>query len=221
MRILLNKYLCSHKILVHAMPMVLLTFVAIVYSCGTSLFYPCPEMFDYGIQLCGGPCFQLRQGIGTFDLVFTILLPLSCIIFFNCLLIVRVIQQKRRMAQKNVWTKNLGMLVQLLTISILHTIVWMPIVVVTLIVLASKTSSDFILQLQESWVLINIIYLAVLGNPIVCIFAIPEIREKVAYMKDKIKGRLGTNSINQTHPSTGHAVITNRLPKEQKLVINL
>lgn len=215
MRILLNIYLHSHKILVHAVPMVTVITVAVVYSCATSLFYPCPEMFDYGIQLCGGPCFQLRQGIGTFDLVFTIFLPLPCIIFFNTLLIIRVIQQKRRMAQKNVWKKNLGMLVQLLSVSILHTVVWMPVIIVIIVVLAGQTPSDLILQLQGSWVLINIIYLAVLGNPIVCIFAVPEIREKVISLKDRVTGRVGGNSTNQTHPSTAHAIISNRVQKEQ------
>lgn len=191
--------------------MIVLVVVAVVYSCATSLFYPCPEQFAYDIQLCGGPCFQLRQGIGTFDLVFTIFLPLPCIIFFNCLLIIRVIQQKRRMATKNVWKKNLGMLVQLLSVSVLHTVVWMPVILVIIVVLASKTPSDLILQLQGSWVLINIIYLAVLGNPVVCIFAIPEIREKVINVKNGITRRHLTSSINPTHPSTAHTFQTNRL----------
>ena len=182
--------------------MIIVTVVAVVYSCATCLFYPCEEQFSYEIQLCGGPCFQLEKRIGTFDLIFTIFIPLPCIIFFNCLLIIRVIQQKRRMAQRNVWKKNFGMLVQLLSVSVLHTVVWMPVIIVIIVTLASNSPSDLIIQLQGSWVLINIIYLAVLGNPLVCIFAIPEIREKAIAFKNRILQRFFGYTINQIHPIT-------------------
>lgn len=189
----------------------MLTVVAVVYSCATCLFYPCEEQYSYESQLCGGPCFQLHKGIGTFDLIFTIYIPLPCIIFFNCLLIIRVIRQKRRMSQKNVWKKNFGMLVQLLSVSILHTVVWMPVIIVIIIALGSNPPSDLIIQLQGSLVLINIIYLAVLGNPVVCLYAIPEIREKVITFKNRIRQRFFGYDVNQIHPLSVKTFQTNRL----------
>ncbi|CAF4574487.1 unnamed protein product, partial [Rotaria sp. Silwood2] len=110
---------------------------------------------------------------------FTVFSPLSCIIFFNCFLIMRVIKQKRRMLQKNVWKKNLGMLIQLLSVSLLHSLVWLPVTIVILIVMTNNPPPTIIIELQSSWVLINIMYIAVLINPLVCIFAIPEIKEKI------------------------------------------
>lgn len=161
--------------------------IATVYSCGTVLFYPCTEAFDYTIQLCGGPCFQLNPVMGQIDLVVTIYIPLSCIIFFNTFLVIRVILQKHRMLQKNIWKKNLGMLLQLLSITVLHVGVWMPCIIVILIILAHPSPSELTIQLQSSWVLINMIYIAVLGNPLVCIFAIPEIKEEVILLINHVR----------------------------------
>lgn len=153
--------------------------VAVGYSCSSVLFSGCTEYFDYNNQLCGGPCFQLDKILGYFDLAFTIFLPLSMIIVFNSTLIFRVIYQKRRMQQRDIWKKNIRMLGQLLTVSLLHVIVWIPVVTVILIALANYPPPAIITDLQASWVLINLMYLAVLGNPIVSIVAIPEIKTKI------------------------------------------
>lgn len=166
--------------------------IAVVYSCGTVLFSGCQEGFTYYNQLCGGPCFQLDPILGYFDLAFTVFLPLFTILVFNTSLILRVIYQKRRMLQRNIWRKNIRMLGQLLTVSLLHVTVWIPVVTVILIALTSSPPPAIILDLQASWVLINLMYLAVLGNPIVSIIAIPEINAKadawIRRLKYKICG---------------------------------
>ncbi|CAF1104706.1 unnamed protein product [Rotaria sp. Silwood1] len=201
-----HNFLNRHKMLIHYIPMTILIILAICYSCGTVLFVPCIELFDYTSQLCGGPCFQLQPSIGTFDLVFTVFSPLFCIIFFNSFLIIRVIQQKRRMLQKNVWKKNLGMLIQLLSVSILHVIVWLPVTIVILIAMTNYPPPAIIIELQTSWVLINIMYIAVLINPLVCFFAIPEIKEKIIlfinYLRRKRQQQqqISSTGRNQIHP---------------------
>ena len=168
----------SHKILVHYIPTFLTVAWGTGYSVGTVLGSTCEEHFDYNNQICGGPCFQLEPTLGPIDVVVSIFIPIPIIIVFHTILIIRVIQQKRRMQQKNVWGKNIGMLAQLLSISILHIVVWLPVTIVLIIALASKPPSAAILELQASWILLYLAYLAVLGNPVVCIFAIPELREK-------------------------------------------
>jgi hypothetical protein len=178
------------------------------YSVGTVLAPTCEEHFDYGNQICGGPCFQLQPTLGTIDIVVSIFIPIPCIIFFNTFIIIRVIHHKRRMQQKNVWSKNLGMLIQLLSVSILHIIVWVPVTMVLIIALANQPPSPLILELQASWILINLAYLAVLGNPIVCMFAIPEIREKLAGTYDRIRrgqSLLRSTASNQIQPATTSA----------------
>lgn len=183
------------------------------YSVGTVLAPTCEEHFDYGNQICGGPCFQLQPTLGIIDIIVSIFIPIPCIIFFNTVIIVRVIQQKRRMQQKNVWTKNLGMLVQLLSVSILHIIVWVPVTMVLIIALASQPPSPLILELQASWILINLAYFAVLGNPVVCMFAIPEIREKVVNTYNRFRRGpplLHSTASNQVHPPTTNTFRTNQ-----------
>ncbi|CAM4797839.1 unnamed protein product [Rotaria magnacalcarata] len=198
-------FLNSHKILVHYVPMIVLTLTSFIYSPALVIFAPCNEAFDDAAPVCGGSCYQLLPGIGTFDLVFTIFIPLSFIISFNCILVIRVMKQKRRMLQKSIWKKNLGMLIQLLLISMLHVTGWMPVVIVILIVMTNNNPPIIVVELQASWVLLNIVYIAVITNPLVCMFAIPEIKEKMFSFLNSIHIRQQQISpiINtQTHKSS-------------------
>ncbi|CAF1527267.1 unnamed protein product [Adineta ricciae] len=205
---ILNKY----KTWIHYAPMATFTLIAIIYSCSAVLFYPCEEHFSYVDQLCGGSCYQLEAAIGTFDVIFTVYMPLSCIIFFNVLLCMRVMLQRRRMRQKNVWKKNVGMLGQLLSVSAIHTIVWLPVTIVLVLAATSERPSDLLIELQTSFVLINIIYLSVLGNPVVCVFALPEIKQKMRLLIDNRRRRMMSDTKqNAIHPmTTNRAVIMMR-----------
>ena len=117
------------------------------------------------------------------------------------------------MRRKHVWKKNLGMLGQLLSVSILHTSVWLPISVVVLTTATSQTPSDLIIQLQSSFVLLNIVYLSVLGNPIVCVFALPEIKQKIVLLMNSIRQRCGlyvaeNGRLNTIYPLTINRIVT-------------
>ncbi|CAF4819433.1 unnamed protein product [Rotaria socialis] len=198
-------FLNSHKMIVHYVPMIVLAIAAFIYSPTLVMLAPCKEEFDDSVPVCGGSCYQLLPGIGTFDLVFTIFIPLSFIISFNCILVIRVMKQKRRMLQKDIWKKNLGMMIQLLLISMLHVTGWMPIVIVMLIVMANNNPPIIVVQLQASWILLNIMYIAVITNPLVCMFAIPEIKEKMFSLLNSIRIRrqqISPSINNQTHTSS-------------------
>lgn len=191
----------------------MMTTIAIAYSCGIVLFYPCEEHFSYVDQLCGGSCYQLEAAIGTFDVIFTVYMPLSCIILFNILLCTRVVLQRRRMLQKNVWKKNLGMLGQLLSVSALHTIVWLPVTMVLVISATTQSPSELLIELETSFILINIVYLSVLGNPVVCVFALPEIKQKMKVLIDALRQRAPRQTIvnikrNTIRPVTMNQVVT-------------
>ena len=160
--------------------------LAVGYSVGIILFYPCEEQFDYDNQLCGGACYQAQIGIGIFDLVFTVFMPLALIIFFNSLLVFRVIYQKHRMLQRNIWRKNIRMVTQLLTVSLLHVAVWMPLVTAILISLVNVPAPQIINDLVASNTFINLVYISVLGNPVVSIFAIPEIGTKMRALINRL-----------------------------------
>ena len=167
--------------------MIGVAFVSVIYPCGVVFFGRCQESFDYGNQLCGGSCYQLDPALSTFDLLFAILLPLLLIIFCNCLLIFRVIYQKRRMLQRDMWRKNIRLVTQLLLVSVLHASVWMPVAIVIFITLFDSSAPPIVLDLQASFVLFNLVYISVLGNPVVSVFAIPEIKAKISELTRRWK----------------------------------
>jgi len=159
--------------------MTLLVVVAVVYSCCTVYLYPCEETFDYSIQVCGGACYQLQPIMGQFDLAFTVFMPLFLITLFNIILVARVLYQKRQMQQKNVWKKNIHMLVQLFTITLVHYFAFIPTCILLIVTVVEVPAPQLIQELEASWVLLNLIYIAVLVTPITCTFAFPELREKI------------------------------------------
>ena len=179
----------------------LLTF-ALIYSCGEMIFYPCDEMFDYTVQLCGGACYQFQPLMGTIDVLITVFLPLFLITLFTVVLIIRVIYQKRRMQQKNIRKKNLRMLIQLLSVVILHLVVWMPACVVLIISVVQQPAPALIQELQYSWVLLNFIYIGVLGSPFTSLVALPELKEKAAALMDRVWARPMNNRTNVVPPNT-------------------
>jgi hypothetical protein len=159
--------------------MFVLLIFGLPYSFALVVLYPCTSAFDYTIELCSGACYELDPFWGTIDWVITAIGPLCIVIVSNLVLIARVFLQKRRMLQKQVWRKNLGMLVQLLSITALHCVAWLPVCIVGVISLVQVPPPQVVQELQANWTLISLIYLAVLGCPLMCIVALPELKEKV------------------------------------------
>ena len=163
----------------HYVPIGVALLASAICSCSAILFYPCAEAFDYTIQLCGGPCYQVQPLMGTVDVTVSVFLPLSLITLFNVLLTARVLMQKRRMQQTNIWRKNVCLLIQLLSITFLHWIVLMPTCVVIIVSLVAVPAPLLVQELQADWILFNLIYIAVLGSPFTCAFALPELKGKI------------------------------------------
>ncbi|CAF3104057.1 unnamed protein product [Rotaria socialis] len=131
------------------------------------------------IEICGGACYEIQSFWGIFDWIVTVIGPLCMIILSNMILIGRVFLQRRKMMRTNVWRNNQALLVQLLLITSLHCIAWLPLCIVSLISLVEVPSSEVIQELQNNWILVSPIYLTIIGFPVVCIFALPELRDKL------------------------------------------
>ena len=166
-----------------------------IYVCGAVIFYPCEEKFDYTVQLCGSSCYQFQPFMGLFDVVLTVFVPIFFITLFNIVLILRVFYHKRRMQQKNIWKKNVSMLVQLLAIVLLYVLVWLPTCIVLIISLVQVPAPQLILELQYAWVLLNLLYIGVLGSPFTSIVALPELKEKVTKLIRRLRGQLSVNQV--------------------------
>ena len=177
-------------------------FSSFIYSTGLILLYPCEEAFDYTPQICGGACYQYNPTMGTVDLGITVFLPIFLITVFNAVLISRVLHQKRRMQQRNLWKKNMSLLVQLLSITLLHYIVWLPTCISIVISIVEVPPPRIVQELQAGWVLLNLIYVAVLGSPFTCAYALPEMREKIDAVVHRVRDRPALNTVTAIPLST-------------------
>ncbi|CAF1316596.1 unnamed protein product [Adineta steineri] len=91
-------------------------------------------------------------------------------------LIISVLSQKRRIGQREIWRRNRKMVIQLISISIIYMIIWIPNVVchvIPLIVssrLPYETATDILHYVQ---------YIPTLLRPFMSLIGLPEIRESL------------------------------------------
>jgi len=175
--------------------MILLVSYPIPYSFSFMMFYPCENQFNYNAVVCGAACYTLQPILGIANWIFSINAPLLIIVLLNLFLIFRVIQQKRQMLQKDIWKKNSRMLLQLLSVTGIQCIGWLPVSMIS--VLDVIRSTPVLRELHVNWLLIGAIYLPVLCAPVTSIIAIPELRDAVrAWIR-----RLGKSQNTQIHPT--------------------
>jgi hypothetical protein len=123
-----NQFLSRHRLFVSQIPMVFSIIYPTAFYTGVIFgSWWCTNSFDYSTLACGPPCYLLTS---TFFPLFGILthhvLPVFIILFSNLALIIRVWLQKSGMNQTNTWRKNIRMTTQLLSISFIYLIVWLP-----------------------------------------------------------------------------------------------
>lgn len=87
---------------------------------------------------------------------------------------IRVIEKKRRVAQRGLWRRNRRLILQLLSVSILYFIVWVPILFCFLMMLF--TSNIVVLTLSVSY-LNYYQYTGMLLYPFICLIGLKEVQE--------------------------------------------
>ena len=95
------------------------------------------------------------------------------------IIIVRVLLQKRRVGQREIWRRNRKLVIQLASISIMYIVVWIPSVVCFIVplIVPSPLSSQLttgILNYSQ--------YMSVLLCPFMCLIGLPEIRHSLKQM---------------------------------------
>jgi len=91
-------------------------------------------------------------------------------------LIVRVIVQKRRVGQREIWQRNRKMVLQLSSVSIMYIIVWIPNILCYLMSLlftvpfAADLSADVLIYFE---------YITSLLCPFMCLVGLPEVRQSI------------------------------------------
>ena len=152
------------------------------------LFYPCDgTQWDYTSSVCGfANCYLVyNKPLATFDLAAQTGLPTVLIIIANVSLVIRVVKHKYRREQRINWRKQRRLTLQLLSLSVLFLIAWLPGVITELG--QQLFDPSFGLQIQQDYT-IELIYLMCFFLPWVLLRQISGftqwIRTKVNYQRN-------------------------------------
>lgn len=167
-----------HLIFLHYIPIIFYCIYPMILYIYLIIFFPCINQFDFTMVTCGGPCYFYEITISTFDQFINLVLPVSISTCASSFLLYRVIRQKQRMQQHQMWKKNRRLVLQLLYIVILHNIVWLPMVICSTIMFFSTASAPTLIDLSIN-ILPNGIYVVILLCPFITLISVPELWSQV------------------------------------------
>ena len=164
-------------IFVHCLPIVIILVYCFSYNIIVILFPPCQNTFDYTQVVCAQPlCYYEVDSVAMWDIIVNDMIPTIIIIVCSIALLLRVLLQKQRMRQRINWRNYRKMTIQLLSISLLYLIIYIPGMLMGFIYLCDVPEyigADFVLYAG---------FFAYYGNillPFICAGSMPELKKKV------------------------------------------
>ena len=149
--------------------------------------YSCVNNWNFNELLCTAPCFYQNKVIGAVDWLVNIIIPAFSIALTNILLILRVTCRTGDMqANAQRAKKNRKMTLQLLAISSLFLVFWLPIATTGLI--QQFFSPTFLIDVQFN-VFFYLIYFIQLFVPFVCFISLPELKNQMVVAVRRWRGR--------------------------------
>ncbi|CAF1057959.1 unnamed protein product [Adineta steineri] len=125
----------------------------VAFYMGTIVFYPCDNAdWDFTSNMCGDTTCYLTKNpaLAMFDWIVNTALLAIVIMLANIVLIIRVIRQRLRQQRAVSWSKQRRMTIQLISISSLYLLIWIPSIIFGLIQQISPT--DEIDEIQTDYV---------------------------------------------------------------------
>ena len=178
------------RYLLHYTPLFLGMMYPIIFYFSVVVLYPCNEpQWDYTSNLCGtSNCYLLYdRDLSMYDWIVNVVLPLVVIILANVALVIRVISQKRRLQQHISWQSQRRMTLQLLGISSLYLIAWLPTLIIGII--QQFSDADIFTEIQTNYTL-DLIYLICLFLPWVYIGLLPKFKKWLFKCLYRRRGRV-------------------------------
>ncbi|CAF1540235.1 unnamed protein product [Rotaria magnacalcarata] len=184
-----KQIIMKHKILFHYMP---LGFVC-VYPFGIYIYliliFPCGSNYEHDVTalLCGGACYLNDMVQNIYDTVVNTMLPAFTLLIFSLTMIGRVIVHKHVVSPSipvsNTLKRNRRMILQLLGISLLTLMIWMPWIVIILVqdLYDPSFGEDFLVLVVN-----YLAYFASFGSPFFALIGLPEVLVK--FMKSNLVG---------------------------------
>lgn len=162
---------------VHYLPIILLSVYCISFSVNVILFPPCENQFDFNQVVCGSPlCFYDDSFVGIWDTLVNHMLPTIVIIVASAALFGRILYQKKRVRQPIRWKKHRKMAIQLLAISVLYLILYIPATLVEFAHLCGASEhigGNFLLYAEFFSYYIYLLF------PFVCAGSLPHLKNKI------------------------------------------
>lgn len=165
------------RFLLHQFPLLLCVVYPTILYLSLVVIYPCDgTQWDFTSALCGmANCYLENSNIlATIDWAVDNGMPIVAIILANVALVARVVWQKRRLQQPISWQKQRRMTLQLLSISWLYFVAWLPNTIIA--VIQEINDSDFVAEIQANYVF-DLLYLVCLLMPWVCLGMLPEFKK--------------------------------------------
>ena len=164
-------------IFVHYLPIVILLLYCISYNIIVVLVPPCKHYFDYTKVVCGSfPCSYHIRSTALWDVIVNDIIPTVIIVVCSVALLIRVLYRKSRMNQAIRWRAYRKMTIQVLSISLLYLIIYVPKMLIEFLHLCGvpdHVGAHFVAYAE---------FFAYYGNlllPFVYAGSIPELQKKV------------------------------------------
>ena len=186
-----HQWLNTHKkrILIHYVPLVTVILYPCIFYTILIFFVPCEHTIDYTQYVCSGACAYGIRTLAMLDGIINGDLPTFLITIFNILLVIRVVQQKRRIHQHVQWRKHRRLTIQLLSCSALFIVFNLPLVC---IYIAQALGVPYGATGQFELFLYFMAYFIILWMPFVCLGSSPEILSKI---RKKFKHQRFNNTV--------------------------
>ena len=163
------------KMIYHFLPLIVCVVYVPLFYFICVVLYPCVNSFDPTSLLCGTICYNSVTWLSTFDWLTNVLIPSLLIPGSSLVLLLRVVIQRKKMRRSLQWRPMRKLTVQLVFLSSLYLLVWLPLASVSLIRL--YFASTFLDQLTFYYFNYSP-YLVQLWMPFVCFACLNEIWPK-------------------------------------------
>jgi hypothetical protein len=167
----------KRRLYFHYLPFLAIVVYLAIFYITVIFLIPC-DQFDFGVVICGLPCYTSLLIISLYDNFAHNWLPLGFNIILSIGLTIRVFYRNRIGLQQNVQRrKHRKMVFQLLLISTLHLVCVLPYALVIFIQVVAN-APDFAAYIQNVY-FYYLFWLLTLLQPFVCIGCLPEVVTKI------------------------------------------
>jgi hypothetical protein len=205
-----ERFVYKWRFIIHYSPIIICCIYPLMFYNLIVNLYPCENVYDYESYVCGGACFQFQALPSTADYTMDVVSPTVLIVLANIILLLRVRYRKQAMKIANTWGKHRLMYIQLLSISTLYFVIWIPFVIISLI----RLFYDPLFLQDVTMLVINYcLYICPLASPFLALVGLPTVRRRltrIAWFQSRIcrrnQNRIGPAAIGITRPRQQHII---------------